>query len=112
MKAYEIHSDQPGLDALTLTERSQPQPSVGQVLVNMHAASLNYRDLLVAKGAYDSKQFKPIVPLSDGAGEVVTVGEGVRRVQVGDRVAGIFIANILVRRINPRKGKFRTGRSN
>lgn len=95
MKVYEIHSDKPGLDALTLTERSQPQPNAGQVLVQMHAASLNYRDLLVTKGLYGAKQFKPIIPLSDGVGEVVAVGEGVKRVQVGDRVAGIFMQKFL-----------------
>ncbi|MBR8832569.1 MAG: NAD(P)-dependent alcohol dehydrogenase [Stigonema ocellatum SAG 48.90 = DSM 106950] len=95
MKVYEIHTDKPGLDALTLTERLEPKPNVGQVLVKIHAASLNYRDLLVTKGAYGTKQFKPIIPLSDGVGEVVAVGEGVTRVQVGDRVAGIFMQKFL-----------------
>jgi NADPH:quinone reductase-like Zn-dependent oxidoreductase len=95
MKAFEIHSDKQGLDALILTERPDPKPGAGEVLVKMHAGSLNYRDLLVAKGAYGSKQFKPIVPLSDGAGEVVAVGEGVTRFQVGYRVAGIFMQEFL-----------------
>ncbi|MGL4622281.1 zinc-dependent alcohol dehydrogenase family protein [Chroococcidiopsis sp.] len=95
MKAYEIQNDKPGLDALTLVERPQPQPKARQVLVKMKAASLNYRDLLVAKGAYGSKSFKPIVPLSDGAGEVVAVGESVTQVKVGDRVAGIFMQTFI-----------------
>ncbi|MDV2995800.1 MAG: alcohol dehydrogenase [Chroococcidiopsis sp. SAG 2025] len=95
MKAYEIQNDKSGLDALTLVERPQPQPKAGQVLVKIKAASLNYRDLLVAKGAYGAKSLKPIVPLSDGAGEVVAVGEGVTRVQVGDRVAGIFMQTFI-----------------
>lgn len=109
MKAYEIHSDKPGLDALTLTERSQPQPSAGQVLVKMHAAALNYRDLLVTKRAYGAKQFKPIVPLSDGAGEVVAVGEGAGRVQVGDRVAGIFMQTFLSGELTPEKANSALG---
>ncbi|NJK49393.1 NAD(P)-dependent alcohol dehydrogenase [Candidatus Gracilibacteria bacterium] len=91
MKAYEIHNDRPGLDSVILTEHPEPKPGQGQVLVKINAASLNYRDLLVAKGAYGTKLPKPIVPLSDGAGEVVAIGEGVTRVQVGDRVAGIFM---------------------
>ena len=95
MKAYKIQNDKPGLDTLTLTEQAEPTLQAEQVLVRMHAASLNYRDLLVTKGAYGSKQFQPIVPLSDGAGEVVAVGEGVTRVQVGDRVAGIFMQTFL-----------------
>ncbi|MEJ1931385.1 NAD(P)-dependent alcohol dehydrogenase [Nostoc sp. NIES-2111] len=88
MKAYEIASGK-GIDALKLCGRSQPQPSAGQVLVQVRANSLNYRDLLVVEGAYASAQY-PLIPLSDGAGDVVAVGEGVTRVKVGDRVAAIF----------------------
>ena len=102
MKVYEIHNDKPGLDALTLTERTQPAPEARHVLVKMRAASLNYRDLLVAKGAYGSKP-QVIVPLSDGAGEVVAVGDGVTRVQVGDRVAGIFMQKFLSGELTPEK---------
>ena len=57
----------------------------------MKAFSLNYRDLLVVKGLYNPKLKFPFVPLSDGVGEVVVVGEGVTRVKVGTRVAGIFM---------------------
>jgi NADPH:quinone reductase-like Zn-dependent oxidoreductase len=57
----------------------------------MKAWSLNYRDLLVVTGKYNPKMKLPIVPLSDGAGEVVAVGAGVTRVKVGDRVAGLFM---------------------
>jgi len=92
MKAYERHN-KPGLDALALTERPDPTPSPGQVLLQMRAASLNYRDLLVVKGSYSgsNQPSAPIVPLSDGAGEVVALGAGVSRVQIGDRVAGAFM---------------------
>jgi NADPH:quinone reductase-like Zn-dependent oxidoreductase len=59
--------------------------------VKFHAASLNYRDLMFAKGLYNPKAKLPAVPFSDGAGEVITVGEGVTRWKVGDRVCPIFI---------------------
>ena len=88
MKCYEIQKTF-GLDALSLVERADPTPGPGQVLLRVKAASLNYRDLLMVQGAY-SKQPLPLVPLSDGAGELLACGEGVTRVQVGDRVAGIF----------------------
>jgi NADPH:quinone reductase-like Zn-dependent oxidoreductase len=89
MKTYEIQSDA-GIDALTLVERPEPQPGWGQVLIRVRATSLNYRDLIVVQGGYGNKEKLPLIPMSDGAGEVVAVGEGVTRVKVGDRVAGIF----------------------
>lgn len=89
MKAYEIHA---GADALKLVERPDPQPGYGQVLVRVRATSLNYRDLIVAQGNY-AGQKSAIVPMSDGAGDVVAIGYGVTRVKVGDRVAGIFFQN-------------------
>ncbi|MFN6487876.1 MULTISPECIES: NAD(P)-dependent alcohol dehydrogenase [unclassified Nostoc] len=89
MKAYEIQSNA-GIDALALVDRPQAKPAAGQVLIQVKATSLNYRDLLVIEGAYGSRQKYPLIPMSDGAGEVVAVGEGVTRVKIGDRVAGIF----------------------
>src|SRR2546425_9600192 len=89
MKAFEIRKTF-GLEALTVTERPHPRPGPGHVLVRVRAASLNFRDLLMVRGAYNPKQPLPLIPLSDGAGEVVRVGEGVTRVKAGDRVAGIF----------------------
>jgi NADPH:quinone reductase-like Zn-dependent oxidoreductase len=86
MKAYEIHS---GANALKLVERPDPRPGYGQVLVRVRATSLNYRDLIVAQGNYTGQK-SSIVPMSDGAGDVVAIGDGVTRVKVGDRVAGIF----------------------
>ncbi|BCL38111.1 zinc-dependent alcohol dehydrogenase family protein [Nostoc sp. MS1] len=92
MKVYEIESGT-GIDALKLSDRPQPQLGAGQVLVQVRATSLNYRDLLVVEGAYGSAQKYPLIPMSDGAGDVVAVGEGVTRVKVGDRVAAIFFQN-------------------
>ncbi|UPG71243.1 NAD(P)-dependent alcohol dehydrogenase [Roseomonas gilardii subsp. gilardii] len=80
------------IEDLTLTEREVPRPGRRQVLVRMRAASLNYRDLLVATGRYGRAGVQPgLVPLSDGAGEVAAVGPDVTRVKEGDRVAGIFM---------------------
>jgi NADPH:quinone reductase-like Zn-dependent oxidoreductase len=89
MKAYEIQSNA-GIDALTLVDRPEPKPAAGQVLIQVKATSLNYRDLLVIEGAYGTGLKYPLIPLSDGAGEVVAVGDGVTRVKIGDRVAATF----------------------
>ncbi len=79
-----------GLENLALTEQPRPEPGPGQVLLRMKAASLNYRDLLTVKGHYNPRQPLPLIPCSDGLGEVVELGDGVDRVQVGQRVATIF----------------------
>jgi NADPH:quinone reductase-like Zn-dependent oxidoreductase len=79
-----------GLDHLRVSERPTPEPGRGQVLLRMLSASLNYRDLLMARGQYNPKQRLPLVLASDGVGEVAQVGAGVDRVQVGDRVSPIF----------------------
>ncbi|HEY6871291.1 MAG TPA: NAD(P)-dependent alcohol dehydrogenase [Geobacteraceae bacterium] len=90
MKVYEIR-DGFGIDLLTMAERPEPRPGAGQVLVRVRAVSVNYRDLLVVKGLYNPGLPLPLIPFSDGAGEVVAVGPGVTRVKTGDRVAGIFM---------------------
>ena len=91
MRAY--HLPKAGaIEDLTLTALETPRPARRQVLVRMRAASLNYRDLLVATGRYGKTEVRPgLVPLSDGAGEVAAVGPDVTRVKEGDRVAGIFM---------------------
>lgn len=89
MRAWTI-ADGFGLDHLRPAERPDPQPGPGQVAVAVRAVSLNFRDLLVAKGLYNPKMALPRIPCSDGAGEVVAVGPGVGRVAVGDRVCGTF----------------------
>lgn len=73
-----------------LSNRADPQPGPGQVLLAMRAASLNYRDWLVVTGKYNPKFRLPLIPGSDGVGEVIAVGSGVNRVRVGDRVCPIF----------------------
>jgi len=89
MKAYEIQ--QFGIENLSLVERAEPKPQANEILVKFHAASLNYRDLMMVKGAYNPKLKMPLVPLSDGAGEVVEVGESVTKWKIGDRVCPIFM---------------------
>ena len=94
-----------GIDDLTLLEADTPKPGRGQVLVRMRAASLNFRDLAVASGKYMMSKLPPdLVPLSDGAGEVVELGEGVTRVRVGDRVCGIFMQSWLGGEMEPADG--------
>jgi len=89
MKAFEIRGGF-GLDNLVLTERPDPRPGHGEVLLRVRAVSLNFRDLLTVRGQYNPKQKLPLIPCSDGAGEVVAVGEGVTRVQPGERVCVSF----------------------
>ncbi len=89
MKVFEINEF--GIDKLTLTERDVPKPSDDEVLVKFHAASLNYRDLMMVNGWYNPKLKTPLVPFSDGAGEVVETGTNVNKFKVGDRVMPIFM---------------------
>jgi len=89
MRAYQL--PQAGaIDALAAVDVPAAPPGRRQVLVKVAACSLNYRDLAIALGSYRMPVKPNLVPLSDGAGEVVEVGAGVTRVKVGDRVAGCF----------------------
>ena len=88
MKGYQIQSF--GLEGLVIVDLPDPEPGPNQVLVKMHAFSLNYRDLLVVKGLYNPRMKLPQIPLSDGAGEVVAVGSEVKSVKIGSRVANTF----------------------
>lgn len=88
MKAYEVQ--QFGIEKLALVERETPEPNANEVLVKFHAASINYRDLMVVTGTYNPRMKLPAIPFSDGAGEVVAIGEGVTKWSVGDRVMPIF----------------------
>jgi NADPH:quinone reductase-like Zn-dependent oxidoreductase len=92
MKAWQLTAAT-GPEALKLTQLAEPAPGPGQVVVRVRAASLNYRDLMVATGRYGDGVALPLIPLSDGAGEIAAVGEGVTRWQPGDRVAGTFFQN-------------------
>lgn len=88
VRAYQIGA-QKDLDSLTLTRRPEPVPGHGQVLVRVRAAALNHRDLNILRGRYLGPKPPERIPLSDGAGDVIAVGEGVSRVKVGDRVTAV-----------------------
>jgi NADPH:quinone reductase-like Zn-dependent oxidoreductase len=90
MKAYRLHEFS-GLGGWKLDELPDPVPGPGQVLVRMKAFSLNFRDLLMCKGLYNPKAHLPCVPVSDGAGEVVAIGEGVTRFKPAARVVASFM---------------------
>ncbi|MFM9903524.1 MAG: zinc-dependent alcohol dehydrogenase family protein [Pyrinomonadaceae bacterium] len=90
MKAYE--TEQFGIDNLCIVERETPRPVAGEVLVKMHATSLNYRDVMVVSGTYNPRMKLPAIPFSDGAGEIIEIGEGVTKWSVGDRVCSTVIA--------------------
>jgi NADPH:quinone reductase-like Zn-dependent oxidoreductase len=90
MRAYQLPKGGAGLDALTEVDRPMPKPLHRQVLVKVIACSLNFRDLGIVRGSYRAPVRENLVPLSDGAGEVVEVGPGVTRAKTGDKVAGCF----------------------
>src|SRR5262249_31583229 len=89
LKAYELQ-DPGGVDAMMLVEKPVPASGPGQVLVKLKAVTINYRDLLTVKGGYGAREKFPLVPLSDGAGVVESVGVGVTSFKAGDRVTGGF----------------------
>src|ERR1700691_5388160 len=90
MRAYQLPKGGAGIEALTRVDLPEPKPQHRQVVVKVGACSLNFRDLGIVRGTYRMPVRDKIVPLSDGAGEVVEVGAGVTRAKVGDKVAGWF----------------------
>jgi NADPH:quinone reductase-like Zn-dependent oxidoreductase len=90
MKAVVIRDQGRGVEAWKLVDRPDSAPEPGQVLVRVRAASLNHRDLLIARGHFGGPLKDDLIPLADGAGEVVALGAGVTRWKVGDRVAGSY----------------------
>src|SRR5437773_629366 len=94
MKAWTIQTHG-GVDGLALVEHPEPVLAPGEVLVRIRAVSLNFRDLITLKAQRPGNLPPPLVPCSDGAGEVIAVGAGVSRWKSGDRVAGIFFRDWL-----------------
>jgi NADPH:quinone reductase-like Zn-dependent oxidoreductase len=88
IRHYELERAESGY-RLVLRAVARPTPAANEVLVRIRAVSLNHRDLYVLEGS-EARDVTGIVPLSDGAGEVIAVGQGVRRFKAGDRVATTF----------------------
>lgn len=101
MKTFTTLGD--GIPALQLNETPIPALKSDEILVKMLAASLNYRDLLVVNGVANWKPPAPRIPVSDGVGEVVALGENVSDWKIGDRVAGIFLPKWLEGELTPEK---------
>jgi len=89
MKAYRIEHFG-SVDGIVLREGEDPRPGRKEILMQVRASSLKYRDPMVLKGGGRGPTKIGVVPLSDGAGEVAAIGEGVTRVKLGDRIAGCF----------------------
>lgn len=88
MRAIELTA--PKLDAFRTTTLPDPEPGRGEALVRLHAASLNFLDVAVANGSFAAATF-PMIPVTDGAGEVVAVGSDVTGIKTGDRVVPHFM---------------------
>ena len=84
MRAFRLNG---ATESLSLVEEVDPQPGGGEVLIDLKAATLNYRDLIVKEGRYGGDQRDELIPLSDGAGVISAVGQGVSTDRVGERVA-------------------------
>ena len=108
MKAYRLH-DFTGLDDLKMREEDAPHPQRGEVLVRVHAVSLNFRDIAMLRGRYPVPHRKGLIPTSDGAGEVVEVGADVDDFKVADRVMGIFHPRWYGGRMPPNVSRFGYG---
>jgi NADPH:quinone reductase-like Zn-dependent oxidoreductase len=105
MRQWVIAAGSTSLNDLRLDETDIPQPGPGEVLVRVRACSLNYRDQIIPLGLYMGGVVQQdTVPLSDGAGEIAAVGEGVSSLKVGDRVAGIFFQDWMDGPPNPGMG--------
>lgn len=91
MKVFQVQ-DEWSMEHLRLAKRPDPEPGPNDVLLRMSAASLNYRDLLVPKRGYGALTGTlPLIPVSDGVGEVIAVGSSVNQFRVGDRVCPMMI---------------------
>jgi NADPH:quinone reductase-like Zn-dependent oxidoreductase len=90
MRCYQF-TDSISLDALRLVERPDPSPSRHEIVLRIRAAGLNFRDLAMMRGSYHINVSPPLVPLSDGAGEVVEVGSAVTRFRNGDLACPTYL---------------------
>ncbi len=92
VRAYVVPRGCTSIEDLRRVDRPDREPQAGQVLVRIRAASLNRRDQAVATGTYFGRSVvRDTIPLSDGAGEVIAVGNGVTRFSPGDPVVAAYL---------------------
>jgi NADPH:quinone reductase-like Zn-dependent oxidoreductase len=109
MSATALRLNAFGLDNLAIEPLTLPAPGPTEVLVDLHAASLNYRDLMTVLGTYNPKMPLPRIPGSDAAGIVTAIGPAVTRFKVGDHVTSLFFQDWLDGPIQPTTGKSALG---
>lgn len=110
MKAFRFE-ERIALENLRLVELDVPKPGPHEILVRMRAAAMNQRDVLIAQGRYGNFP-APLVPLSDGAGEVVEVGEAATRFRTGDRVLPTYVQDWISGPLREGVGQRRLGGPN
>jgi NADPH:quinone reductase-like Zn-dependent oxidoreductase len=101
MKAYIIEEPGKGPDSWKQATLPEPKLGYGEVRVRVIAVSVNRRDVMVVRNQYGPGIKQNLIPLSDGAGEVLVVGEGVTKLKKGDRVAGTFFQDWATGPIHP-----------
>lgn len=100
MQIYRLRGST-SLDAVVREDEPLPAPKPNEIVVRVRAASLNRRDIMILHGTYPLPAHPGVVPLSDGAGEVVAVGEKVSRFQIADRVISSYFPRWIDGRIRP-----------
>jgi NADPH:quinone reductase-like Zn-dependent oxidoreductase len=90
MRCYQF-TDAVSLASLRLVERPDPEPGPRDIIIRMRAAALNFRDIAMIRGDYHIGVSPPLVPLSDGAGEVIRIGDAVTRFQVGELACPTYL---------------------
>ena len=96
MRSYRLE----GAERLMMRDEPQPQPKPHEIVVRVRATSLNRRDTMILTGTYPLTPRQGVVPLSDGAGDVIAIGDAVTRFAIGDRVTGSYFARWIDGRIN------------
>ena len=107
MKVWQVAREW-SIEGMELAEQPEPVPAPGQVTVRMRAASLNYRDLITVQGKGGVSRL-PLIPFSDGAGEVIAIGEGVTRVAVGDHVCPMFFQSWIDGKVSAARRRYALG---
>lgn len=111
MKVY-AYSQQIGLDFLTPEAHSEPSPGLCDVVLRMRAVALNHRDLAIARRQYHVAVEEPLIPVFDGAGEVIAVGLDVTRVRIGELACPTYLPDWIDGPATPEKVRRRLGGPN